>query len=106
MCIFTLMNIIDINKALSNPSRVTILQWLKTPESHFPHHKELKHFNDGVCAQYIQEKIKLSQSTVSHYMTVMEKAGLVILTRHGKWTYYKRNEAVITDYINTLKTEL
>jgi ArsR family transcriptional regulator len=100
------MNIIEINKVLSNKTRVSILQWLKVPEDNFPPHEALKHFNDGVCVQYIQKKVKLSQSTVSHYLSLMEKAGLVKPTRHGKWTYYKRNETLIKKYIEHLKVTL
>jgi len=100
------MDIVAINKVLSNQTRLKILQWLKTPETKFPPHKELKHFNDGVCVQYIQKKADLSQSTVSHYLSLMEKAGLVQQTRHGKWTYYKRNETLIEKYINFLKVAL
>lgn len=100
------MNILEINKALSNETRIKILAWLKTPEENFPPHKDLGHFRDGVCVQYIQEKAGLSQSTTSHYLSLMERAGLITGTRHGKWTYYKRNETLISDYISKLKEEL
>ncbi len=100
------MDIIEINKILSNSLRVEILNWLKSPEDHFPPHKELGHFNDGVCVQYIGEKAGISQSTVSQYLSQMQKAGLVIATRHGKWTYYKRNEKNIKEYIQVLSKTL
>jgi ArsR family transcriptional regulator len=85
----------EIGKCLSNATRLQILEWLKEPEAHFPPHVDLKHFNDGVCVTYIQEKSGLSQSTISTYLTNMEKCGLLISTRHGKWSYLQRNEAVI-----------
>ncbi len=100
------MDIIDINKILSNELRVNILNWLKEPASNFPPHKELKHFNDGVCVQYIGDKAGVSQSTVSHYLSWMQKAGLLIATRHGKWTYYKRNEETIRNYVTYLNEHL
>lgn len=100
------MDIIEINKVLSNETRLNILKWLKEPEVHFPPHKDLGHFNDGVCVQYIGDKAELSQSTVSHFLTKMQKAGLIIPTRHGKWTYYKRNEQLIKQYINFLKKSI
>jgi len=92
------LDIIDISKSLSNPVRLKILNWLKEPENHFPPHETVKHFNDGVCASYIQEKAGLSQSTISTYLSMMEKCGLLISTRHGKWSYFKRNEEVIAGY--------
>ncbi len=100
------MDIAEINKVLSNHTRLSILKWLKEPESNFPEHKDLGHFNDGVCVQYIGDKAGLSQSTVSHYLSIMHKAGLVIPTRHGKWTYYKRNENHIAAYLDFLKNNL
>lgn len=100
------MNIIEISKVLSNETRVRILKWLKEPELNFPPHQDIDHFDDGVCVGYIQDKAGLSQSTISTYLNSMQQAQLVIPTRHGKWTYYKRNETVIADYIKALKEEL
>lgn len=88
----------EIGKCLANQTRLQIMEWLKDPENHFPPHETLKHFNDGVCVTYIQEKSGLSQSTISTYLTNMEKCGLLISTRHGKWSYLKRNEPLIEAY--------
>jgi len=100
------MNIIEINKVLSNEVRLNILNWLKDPEANFPPHKDLGHFKDGVCVQYIGDKAGLSQSTISHYLSMMQKAELITPTRHGKWTYYKRNEKQIKNYLLFLKKNL
>jgi len=100
------MDIIEINKVLSNETRLNILKWLKDPEAHFPPHNDIDHFNDGVCVQYIGDKAELSQSTISHYLSMMQKAGLIIPTRHGKWTYYRRDEALINQYVQFLDNNL
>lgn len=100
------MNILEVNKVLSNQVRIKILKWLKDPEEHFPPHEDLGHFNDGVCVQYIRKKAQLSQSTISHYLSMMQHAGLVKPTRHGKWTYYKRDEEAIQTYLKSLTREL
>lgn len=100
------MNIVEISKVLANNTRVEILKWLKTPEKNFPPHQDINHFDDGVCVGYIQDKAGLSQSTISTYLNTMQQASLVIPTRHGKWTYYKRNEEVIQRYIEALKENL
>lgn len=88
----------EIGKCLSNQTRVQIMEWLKKPEANFPPHETLKHFNGGVCVTYIQEKSGLSQSTISTYLTNMEKCGLLVVTKHGKWSYFKRNEKIIKEY--------
>ena len=100
------MNIVEISKVLSNDTRVNILKWLKEPEKNFPPHQDIDHFDDGVCVGNIQDKTGLSQSTISTYLNSMQNAKLVIPTRHGKWTYYRRNEKIIKAYINALKEEL
>lgn len=100
------MNIVEISKVLSNKTRVNILRWLKNPEDNFPPHQDIDHFNDGVCVGFIQDKTGLSQSTISTYLNSMQNADLVIPTRHGKWTYYRRNEEVIQSYVEALKNDL
>lgn len=100
------MNILEINKVLSNQVRIDILNWLKAPEENFPEQTNVPDFSDGVCVCHIQDKTGLSQSTISHYLTMMHRVNLLIGTRHGKWTYYRRNEMEILKYINTLKNEL
>lgn len=100
------MNLVEISKALSNQIRVDILFWLKEPEKNFPPHLELGHFDYGVCLVFIKNKANLSQSTISQYMSQLQKAGLVLSTRIGKWTYFRRNEENIKAYIETLNNEL
>lgn len=90
---------ITIFKALSNEIRLSILIWLKHPQDNFP--KQGCHLPDdvdlkgGVCVGSIQEKAGISQSTISLYLDNMERAGLLIMERHGKWTYYRRNEEAL-----------
>lgn len=92
------MKLLEINKILSNKTRVEILEWLKEPEKNFPPHVDVDGFDDGVCVGYIHDKSSLSQSTISTYLSAMQKEQLIIPTRHGKWTYYKRNEEIIAKY--------
>ncbi len=100
------MDTLKILKAIGNQKRLQILEWLKTPEANFPPHKEVKGFGNGVCVAFIQDKTGLSQSTTSQYLAILENAGLVIPTRLGKWTYYRRNEKTIAQFIKQMKSEL
>jgi DNA-binding transcriptional ArsR family regulator len=97
---------IDILKALANEKRLQILAWLKEPEKNFPPHQEIEGFGQGVCVAFIQQKLGLSQSATSQYLSILQRAGLVIPTRIGKWTYYRRNEDVLGQFIDQLKTDL
>lgn len=100
------MSLVEINKVLANQIRLEILFWLKNPEENFPKQHIKGDYADGVCVQYIGEKSGLSLSTISHYLSMMQKAGLLISSRFGKWTYYKRDEEGILNYIDLLKKHL
>ena len=89
-------------KALNNPTRLKILEWLKNPKVNFPPHESGLSFDNGVCVAYIQEKAGISQSATSQYMSILHQAGFVAPTRIGKWTYYKRDEDSITQFMHNL----
>lgn len=96
------MNIIPLLKALSNEKRLKVLQWLKEPQKHFSSsHCDIE--KDGVCVGLIEEKIGLSQSTVSQYLMLLQQVGLITTERRGQWTYCKRNEKAIKMLIEELK---
>jgi DNA-binding transcriptional ArsR family regulator len=83
-------------KALSNPTRLRILGWLKDPHVHFG--PQADPFDEvGVCVKQIQEKAGVSQSTASQFMATLQRAGLVTSTRRGHWTYYRRDERRIAE---------
>lgn len=104
------MKMIDVFKALSNDIRLDMLQWLKEPEKNFPpqgiHIPEGDHFDHSVCVGSIQSKAGISQSTVSHYLDILQKAGLLESARFGKWTYYRRNEENIQKLADFIRDEL
>lgn len=89
---------VDLFKVLANEYRLEILQVLKNPREHFLLSDiEPEVDTIGVCAGVLQRKLKLSQSTMSIFLTALVKADLLIVTREGQYTYYKRNEKTITN---------
>lgn len=101
------MDQVEIFKALSNKTRLQILNWLKEPEKHFPGHQpSCGENNVGVCVGHIQRKTGLTQSTISEYLSILQRAGLVNATRMGQWTYYQRNETAIKALSQLIATEL
>jgi DNA-binding transcriptional ArsR family regulator len=96
------MDIKNQLKALNNSARMQILEWLKDPDVNFPPHESGLTFENGVCVAYIQEKAGISQSTTSQYMSILHQAGFVLPTRIGKWTYYKRDEEKISQFMQAL----
>lgn len=53
----------------------------------------------GVCVANIQEKSGLAQSVISTYLSSMQKIGLLESRRFGQWTYYRRNEEAIDNFL-------
>ncbi|TCM68764.1 ArsR family transcriptional regulator [Acinetobacter calcoaceticus] len=99
------MDIDLIFKALANPIRRQILLWLKNPEQ-FLSTEEYGDFNRGVCAGHIECLGKVSQSTMSNHLSVLQQAGLIKVEKFGQWSYFSRNEALIQQYIDHLKNSL
>ena len=84
-------------RALGNDRRLQILAWLKAPRAHFREQKDGDLVKDGVCGLLIAEKLGVSQPTVSEHMRILSDAGLVIAKRQKGWTFYRRNEAALSD---------
>jgi len=80
---------------MGNERRLEILNWLKDPRAHFPPQVWGDLVDDGVCGQFIAEKLGVSQPTSSEHMRVLVDAGLVIPKRIKQWTFYRRNDAQI-----------
>jgi DNA-binding transcriptional ArsR family regulator len=59
-----------------------------------------------LCAGDIEERVRLSQPTISHHMAILTKAGLVEATRRGTWRWYRRDEKAIRGVVKTLRGKL
>ncbi|WP_233157897.1 ArsR/SmtB family transcription factor [Actinokineospora bangkokensis] len=95
-------DLVEVFKALGNPARLRILGWLRDPDEHFPDWVSNADAELGVCVNEIQAKAGLAQSTVSAYLSTLERAGLVRASRVGKWTYYQRVEERLTSVAEAL----
>ncbi len=91
--VFSELEIVSALKALANDRRLTILEWLKAPRSHFREQVDGDLVDDGVCGLLIAEKLGVSQPTVSEHMRILTQAGLVSARRIKQWTFYRRDEA-------------
>ena len=81
----------DVFRALGNDRRLQILAWLKEPTAHFPAQRDGDLIEDGVCGQFIAEKLGINASTLSEHMRVLQGCGLVTAKRINQWTFYRRN---------------
>ncbi|WP_415818157.1 ArsR/SmtB family transcription factor [Mesobacillus thioparans] len=100
---------VEIFKALSNQTRVSILQMLKDPDRHFLPQAHIiadEGFEGGVCVGDIRSKAGISQSTTSQYLSILLQSRLVEMKRIGQWTYYRRNEETIKKFEKYIGTKI
>lgn len=88
--------------AIADPTRRRILQALKPLEAQ----SKTTAVTARLCAGDIENRVRLSQPTISHHMAILTKAGLVEATKQGQWRWYRRNEKAIRGIVKTLRGEL
>ena len=92
----------DLFRVLSHPGRLQVLAWLKDPRAHFRAQVDGDLVDDGVCGNFIAEKLGISASTLSEHMRLLVAAGLVVPKRIKQWTFYRRDDARIAEVARTL----
>jgi ArsR family transcriptional regulator len=93
-------------KAVSSPVRLEILSLLKDPAANFPPQTDGDLVRDGVCADFLRDKLGIAAATASRHLTLLTEAELLIATRKKGWTFYRRDEAAIRRFTELLKSEL
>jgi len=91
--------------AIADPTRRRILQALRQrgpASTNAP--ATGKH--PGLCAGDIEERVRLSQPTISHHMAILTKAGLVDAVKQGQWRWYRRNEKALRRLVKSLRAQL
>jgi ArsR family transcriptional regulator len=86
--------------AIADPTRRKILQALKE-RGGCSIGKDV-----GLCASDIEQRVELSQSTISHHMAILKKAELVEAKKLGQWMWYRRNEEILRNFLRTLRKTL
>jgi len=90
--------------AIADPTRRHILRALKprgAPSAVAPPAGK-----NGLCAGDIEERVHLSQPTISHHMAILTKSGLVDAAKQGQWRWYRRNEKALRRLVKSLRTQL
>ncbi len=80
-----------IFKALCDPTRVKIIQYLK---------------NGDCCACKITDDLDIAQSKLSYHMKILCDSGIVENWYVGKWTHYKLSENGAVNAIDLLNQVL
>ena len=83
---------IDLFKALANEDRLKIIQLL------------LKH--DEMCAQDVEKHFFLEQSTTSHHLNTLRRAGITKVRKKGRHMYYSMNTVQFLDMLDQFRSEI
>jgi ArsR family transcriptional regulator len=86
--------------AIADPTRRKILQALKAKNANSLGK------DTGLCARDIEERVHVSQPTISHHMSILEKAGLVETQKQAQWRWYRRDEKAIREFAKSLRETL
>ena len=97
---------VQVLKAAASPVRLAILDYLKAPARHFPPQTDGDLQRDGVCSDFIREKMGIAAATASRHLTLLTDAGLLVATRKKGWVFYRRDEAAIRRFIKQLQSSL
>lgn len=74
---------VPVFKALADPVRLSILEFLWDPLS------DGLRTEGGICAGDIEDFLDVSQPTVSYHMKILAGAGLVYAEKRGQRVYYE-----------------
>lgn len=72
-------------KALSDPARVRIIEFLRRPDA------ACCTVEDRVCACDLEGPLGLSQPAVSHHLKILVQSGLLLSEKAGRFVYYRIN---------------
>lgn len=93
-------------KALASPVRLAILQYLKDPVANFPKQIDGDPIADGICADFIRQKLGIAAATASRHLTLLTDAGFLLATRKKGWTFYRRDESAIRTLLDEMRETL
>lgn len=84
-------NVAELFKALSDPTRVRIVNLLIR--------------NTQLCVCDVQENFDLSQGTISHHLAILTKAGLIDRESSGRWSFYRANRDALAGLSTVLEVD-
>ncbi len=93
-------------KAMASQQRLRILQLLARPQENFGQQWSADPVECGVCMTLIAEALAVAQPTASRHLDILRQAGFITVRKHLKWSYCKRDEAAIGDYLRWLGDEV
>ncbi|MFI3237706.1 MAG: autorepressor SdpR family transcription factor [Lachnospiraceae bacterium] len=78
------MSVQDTMRALSDPTRREILNLLR---------------QNVLTAGEIVERFDISNASISHHLSILKQAGLILDDKRGKYIYYEINTTVLDEIL-------
>lgn len=75
------------------------------PVREFPTQVDGDPLLDGICADFIRDKMGIAAATASRHLTLLTDAGLLVSTRKKGWTFYRRDEQAIRRFATLIREE-
>jgi DNA-binding transcriptional ArsR family regulator len=97
---------LEQTKALASDTRLSILEWLASPDRYFSHQETGRPSEIGVCVTLLTERLEMAQPTVSRHLELLRRARFLTVNRIGRWSFFQRDEATINDYKDWLNEHL
>ncbi len=83
--------IVESFKALGEENRISIIRMLCEEE---------------MCVCELIDKLRLSQSAVSHHVKILKQAGLINDRRKGKWIFYSLNQEAFRELSQLVQDDI
>lgn len=77
-----------ILKSLADPNRMKIVDVLSC---------------GSLCACDLLEYFDFTQPTLSHHMKVLQKAGVVCVSKKGQWHHYSLREEFVVEFMESIQ---
>lgn len=91
---------------MASEQRLKILRLLVDPGRHFGQQWSADPVEFGVCMTLIAKALTLAQPTASRHLDILRQASFITVRKHLKWSYCRRDEAAIRDYLDWLSHEI
>ena len=85
----------NVHRALAEPKRVEILETIRKLDS-----------GDGIACTCVLAEMSVSQSTFSHHVSELFKAGLITERKVGRFSMLSVNEPTLSTYLLELQKKI
>ncbi len=95
------MDTLSAFKALGHPFRYRVVQALLKGKIHSCC-GEIRSYEQGCCVTDLTSKFDMSQSTISHHLSILVESGIVTMEKRGLWSVYLVSPMALSELHNVI----